>query len=93
MVGMDAGYYEEISGLLWGLLTRLDDRLPRQDRTWIAEFIDANELGLALDQMAGALAEDDQAVSPEERSDMLALAERMEMGDQVSRALAFCPDR
>ena len=90
---MDSGYYEEIAGRLRGLLIRLDDRLSRQDQTWVAEFIDANELGLALEQMADALSEDDQPVSPEERSDMLALAERMQMDDRVSRALTFCPNR
>lgn len=36
-----------LAGNLHGLLIRLDDRLPRKDVTLIAEFIDANELGLA----------------------------------------------
>jgi hypothetical protein len=38
-------YYEEIAGLLHGLLIRLDDRLPGKDVTLIAESSDANELG------------------------------------------------
>ncbi|MFC9687256.1 MafI family immunity protein [Kribbella sp. NPDC056951] len=53
-----------------GVNLRLDDRLPRQDQVWITEFIDANELGLALEQMADALSEDDCPISPEERADM-----------------------
>jgi len=89
---VDVTYYEEISGILRGLLIRLDDRLPRGDQILINEFIDANELGLALEQMTDALAEDDRPISAQERADVLGLADRMQMDDRVSRALAFCPD-
>jgi hypothetical protein len=91
--GVDRAYYEEIAGLLHGLLIRLDDRLPGRDVTLIAEFIDANELGLALEQLADVLSEDEQPLSPDERADVLGLAERMQMGDRVPRALEFCPAR
>lgn len=40
-------------------------RLPGKDVTLIAEFIDANELGLALEQFADALSED--GLPPEHR--------------------------
>lgn len=90
---MDRGYYEEIAAQLHGLLIRLDDRLPGKDVTLIAEFIDANELGLALEQMADVLSEDEQPLSSGERADMLALVDRMQMGDRVPRALSFCPAR
>ena len=90
---MDRAYYEEIAGRLHGLLIRLDDRLPSKDVTLIGEFIDANELGLALEQMADLLSEDEQPVSADERGDMLALVDRMQMDDRVSRALAGCPTR
>lgn len=89
--GVNRAYYEEIAGLLRGLLIRLDDRLPGKDVTLIAEFIDANELGLALEQLADVLSEDEQPLSPDERADMVALADRMQMGDRVARALRFCP--
>ena len=89
--GVDPSYYEEIAGLLHGLLLRLDDRLPGKDTTLIAEFIDANELGLALEQLADVLSEDKQPLSASERDDMLALVDRMQMGDRVPHALAFCP--
>jgi hypothetical protein len=69
---VDAAYYEEIAGLLHGLLIRLDDRLPGKDITLIAEFIDANELGLALDQLADVLSEDKLPLARDERADMLA---------------------
>ncbi|WP_405065342.1 hypothetical protein OG558_25785 [Kribbella sp. NBC_01510] len=57
---MDRAYYEEIAGLMHGLQIRLDDRLPGKDVTLIAEFIDANELGIALEQMADVLSEDER---------------------------------
>jgi hypothetical protein len=90
---VDRVYYEEIAGALRGLLIRLDDRLPEKDVTLIAEFIDTNELGLALEQIADVLSEDDQPLAADERADMLALVDRMQMGDRVPRALTFCPDK
>lgn len=90
---MDRTYYEEIAGRLRGLLILLSDRLPPKDQTLIAEFIDANELGLALEQMADVLSEDEQPISRQERDDMLALAETMALGERVPNALDFCPSR
>ena len=86
-------YYEQIARELHGLIIRLDDRLPGKDVTLIAEFIDANELGLALEQMADVLSEDEQPLTADERADMLALVDRMQMDERVPRALAFCPER
>lgn len=90
---MDRADYKEIAGLLHGLLVRLDDRHPGKDLTLIAEFIDANELGLALEQMADVLCEDELPLATDERADMLALADRMQMGDRVPHTLSFCPER
>jgi hypothetical protein len=90
---VDRAYYEEIAGLLHGLLVRLDDRLPGNDITLIAEFIDANELGLALEQLADVLSEDGLPLARDERAVMLALADRMHMGDRVPHALSVCPER
>ncbi len=90
---MDRVCYEEIAGVLRGLLIRLDDRLPAKDVTLIAEFIDANELGLALEQIADVLSEDEQPPAAGERADMLRLVDRMQLGDRVPRALSFCPER
>lgn len=90
---MDRANYEEIGGILHGLLIRLDDRLPGKNISLITEFIDANELGLALEQMAHLLAKNKQRVSAEERADILSLAKRMRMGNSVPRALAMCPQQ
>ena len=90
---MDRASHEEIAGILHGLLVRVDDRLPGKDVTLIAEFIDAGELGLSLEQMADVLSEDEAALTADERADMLALVNRMQMDDRVPRALSFCPER
>jgi hypothetical protein len=90
---MERAYYEEIAGQLHGLLIRLDDRLPGRDITLIAEFIDSNELGLALEHMADAMSEDELPLASDERSDMLALVERMQMDGRVPRVLNSCPNR
>ena len=90
---VDGAYYEEIAGSLRGLLIRLDDRLKPETVTFITEEIDANELGLALEVMANSLSERQQSLESDERTDMLALAERMQMGDSVPRALLLCPRR
>jgi hypothetical protein len=90
---MDRAYYEEIAGKLRGLLIRLDDRLAGGAVTEIAEAIDHNELGIALEWLAYALSEDEQPLSADERNDILALVDRMEMDDQVPRAPALCPNR
>lgn len=92
IVPVDRAYYEEIAGVLHGLLIRLDDRLPGKDVSLIAEFIDADELGLALEQIADLLSKDKQPVSAEERADILSLAKRMRMGNSIPRALATCPE-
>lgn len=88
---MAAQDYEEIQGLLTGLIIRLGDRLSLQQQDWGQEFIDHNELGLALESIADWLSEDELAISESERSDMLALVERMGMDQRVERALALCP--
>jgi len=59
----------------------------------IAEFIDVNELGLALEVVADVLSEDEQPLAAGERADMLKLVDRMQLGDRVPRALSSCPER
>lgn len=73
------------------MLARLDDRLTARDSTLIHEFIDVGEFGLALEQIADVLSEDDVPISGQERADMLALNTDMQMGDRVPGALKLCP--
>lgn len=92
MGGVDQAEYDEITARLRALMILLDDRLSARDLVFVAEFIDVGELGLALEQMADALSEDEAPVARTERADMLALAGRMNLGSRVSRALRYCPE-
>ena len=89
---MDPADREEIVGILHGLRIRFGDRLTEEESDFVASLIDANELGLALEQLADVLSEDCRPVAPGERADMLSLAGRMGMGDRVPEALSECPD-
>jgi len=89
---MDAGYYEELAGRLYGLLIGLDDRIGSDQARLLHHVIEVGENGLALEGIAGTLAQDAIAITGQERGDMLALAARMNLdGGLVPRALAACP--
>ena len=88
----DAAYYEDLAGRLYGLLIGLDDRIGSEQARWLHHVIDVGEYGLALEDIAGTLAQDAIAITGQERGDMLALAARMKLeGDLIPRALAACP--
>jgi hypothetical protein len=86
-----AAYYEDLAGRLYGLLIGLDDRLDRKDAQLFHHFIEVGEYGLALEDIAGALAHAKVLITDQERSDMLALTATMNMDGLVPRALGFCP--
>ena len=89
---MDTAYCEELAGRLYGLLIGLDDRIGGEQARLLHHFIDVGEYGLALEEIAGTLAQDVIAITGQERVAMLALAARMNLeGDLVLRALAACP--
>jgi hypothetical protein len=88
---MDAAYYEDLAGRLYGLLIELEDRLGREDAQQLHHFIEVGEYGLALEEIAGALAQAKVPITDQERGDMLALTATMKMDDLVPRALGFCP--
>jgi hypothetical protein len=88
---MDAACYEDLAGQLYGLLIGLSDRLNGKQAQLLHDFIDVGEYGLALEELAGALAQDTIAITDQERSDMLALTRQMKTGDIVPHALGFCP--
>lgn len=83
--------WRDLRGRLSGVLARQDDRLSVDDARLIHEFIDVGECGLALEQIADVLSEDKVALRDDERTEMLALNARMEMGDRVPDALGLCP--
>jgi hypothetical protein len=89
---MDAAYYQELAGRLYGLLTGVDDRITAGQARLLCHFTGVGEYGLALEEIAGTLAQDVIAITGQERAAMLALAARMNLeGDLVLRALAACP--
>ena len=55
---MDAAYYEELAGRLYGLLIGLDDRIGSEQAGLLHHFIEVGEYGLALEDIAGTLAQD-----------------------------------
>ena len=78
---MDAAYYEDLAGRLYGLLIMLEDRLGGEQARLLHHFIEVGEYGLALEEIACALAQDTIAITGQERGDMLALACQMQMDD------------
>ncbi len=88
---LDAASCEDLAGRLYGLLIGLDDRLDREDARLLHHFIEVGEYGLALEEIAGALAHATVPITDQERSDMLTLTATMNMDDLVPRALGFCP--
>ena len=74
-----------------GLLVRLADRLDLRSQEWTHEFLDNNELGLALETMADALGEAGASITEGERDEMLRLVAEMKMSGRVSRAVDLCP--
>jgi hypothetical protein len=83
--------WQDLRGRLLAALIRLEDRLSPDQAALIHEFIDAGEWGLALEQIADALSEDEIGLRDDERVELLALNTRMGMGDRVPHALTFCP--
>jgi hypothetical protein len=89
---MDAAYYEDLAGRLYGLLIGLDDRIGSEQAQLLHHFIEVAEYGLAVEEIAGTLAQDAIAITDQERTDMLALAVRMKLEDDlVPHALAAYP--
>jgi hypothetical protein len=90
---MDAAYCEDLAGRLYSLLIGLDDRIGSEQAQLLHHFIEVGEYGLALEEIAGTLAQDAIAVTDPGAPDMMALAARLKLeGDLVPRALAACPD-
>jgi hypothetical protein len=76
---MDAAYYEDLAGRLYGLLIGLDDRISSEQAQLLHHFIEVGEYGLALEEIAGTLAQDAIAITGQERRDMMALAAQMKL--------------
>jgi hypothetical protein len=87
---MEAAYYEDLAGRLYGLVIRLSGRLPAGQAGWLHHVTEVGEYGLALEDMAGMLACGTIAVTDQERGDMLALARQVGMDDLGGQAPRSC---
>lgn len=90
---MEPGYFQDLHGRLFGLLILLDSRMRADDAQQIHEFIAAGEYGLPLEELTGYLALAGTPITDHERSDMLALAQAMQMDDNVSPHTRVLPAR
>jgi len=55
---VDSAYFEDLAGRLYGLLIGLDDRIGSEQAQWLHHVIEVGEYGLALEDIAGTLAQD-----------------------------------
>jgi hypothetical protein len=88
---MDPASCENLHGRLSGLVILLEDRMKSEDANLIYHFVEVGEYGLALEELAGYLALAGTPITGQERNDMMALAAKMQMDDNVPLTLAFCP--
>ena len=72
---MDPGFYEDLAGRLYGLLIGLEDRLNCDDASIIHYFIDARHYGLALEEIARAVAHREIGITGQEHVGILALVD------------------
>ena len=84
-------YYAEVTAQLSDILIRLGDRLGTQASATALDYLDHNELGLALETMADDLASRTVTITDGVRADMLGVAERMGINDRICSALRFSP--
>lgn len=68
------------------------DRLHESQRTFFAELVSVNELGLALEMLADWLSEDERPLTGAERREFEVLAERTGNVARVLGPLSRCPE-
>jgi len=82
---VDPGFYEDLAGRLYGLLIRLEDRLNCDDASVIHQFTDSRHYGLALEEIAKTVAHCQVGITGQERADMLAAAELVDVLARADR--------
>ena len=65
MTGWPSSYYEELRGKVLALLIMIQDQLPSATVKIVAELVDANEPGVALETMSEMLVESGEAITLE----------------------------
>ena len=97
---VDEGQRER-QGAVWeGLEERLrrlghaqSANLNQEQTRWYAQFLDANESGVALEMLVDWLSESEAAISDDDRREMIGLASGMGNEDRVSFAAAQAVSR
>lgn len=89
---MDQSYYDDMNSRLLALLAELQDRLAPAAVEHAHDYLNHNELGLALETITDSMCDRVAPVSIEERSRILDLAGIMKLGDRVESSLRLCPD-
>ena len=87
MVAYSQSYYDEIRGKLHAVLFVVADQLPRMTVDFVAEELDANEIGLALETIVEGLAATSAPVPRHIVDDLAELADRMQMDYGVRERL------
>lgn len=80
-------YYDDIRGRLRAVLFTVADVLPEDTLHFVAEELDANELGLSLETLVDVLEEISAHVSRETVSELAALNDVMRIGINVRERL------
>ena len=88
---MDNAYYEDLAGRLYGLVIRLNDRMPADRAGWVHHVTEVGEYGLALEHLVAILAHGKTAITDQERADMLALGTAMTLRHDLANVLGACP--
>jgi hypothetical protein len=83
--------WREVEPRLRALGVGLSANLTEDQRRWYAEFVDANELGLALEMLADWLSAAETPIRDTDRTEMLALARSMGNEQRVERPMRLCP--
>jgi len=83
--------WRQVEPRLRALGDGLSASLAPEEREWFREFLDANELGLALEMLADWLSEDETPITDADRAEMLDLGEAMGNKARVASPLRLCP--
>ena len=75
----DVSHFEELQGRLRGLLVMVGHQLPRVTVQLVAEMIDANECGVALETISEMLVESRATIAPDVLASVTELVEAMDL--------------
>ncbi len=92
MVSYGQSYYDDIRGRLQAVLFSVADLLPASTYEFVAEELDANELGVSLETIVDVLAESSAPVPVDIVDSLADLSKTMRMDCDVRAILATVND-